>query len=151
MAATPLEVRLLGPLEVCAGDVNLRIAGTKPRALLAVLALDAGRALAGDRLIDELWPDEPPATVRTALAVNVSRLRAAIGKTAIETTDAGYRLAIEPEAVDVGRFRRFVAAHLYDDALALWRGDALAGLAFGGRPAAVAGLPELPPQAETRS
>ena len=85
-----------------------------------------------ERLIDELWGDEPPATATTALQVYISRLRKTLGEGAIETREPGY--LVEGD-VDVRRFDELVssarrsepprAAELLSEALGLWRGDAL--------------------------
>jgi DNA-binding SARP family transcriptional activator len=104
----------------------------KQGALLAVLALNAGRVVPAEHLIDELWGDEPPATATTALQVYISRLRKTLGEGAIETREPGY--LVEGD-VDVRRFDALVssarrsepprAAELLSEALGLWRGDAL--------------------------
>ena len=76
----PMEVRLLGGIEVVGGDGGtLSVQGAKLRALLALLALAPGRVVATDRLIDDLWGDDPPATVSNALQGLVSKLRKALG------------------------------------------------------------------------
>jgi DNA-binding SARP family transcriptional activator len=128
-----MEYALLGPLEVRSHGRTIAVGRGKQRALLAVLALNAGRVVPAERLIDELWGDEPPATAGTALQVYVSRLRKSLGPAAIETREPGY--LVEGD-VDVQRFDQLVskargseppqAAELLNDALGLWRGAALA-------------------------
>ena len=70
-----IEYRVLGPLEVREGDRPLPLGGAKQRALLALLILNANRVVSRERLIDELWGDEPPETAVTSVQVYVSRLR----------------------------------------------------------------------------
>ena len=128
-----VDYALLGPLEVRSDGRTIVVGRGKQRALLAVLALNAGRVVSAERLIDELWGDEPPATAATAVQVYVSRLRKTLGDRAIETRDPGY--LVEGD-VDVRRFDELVseaqrsdpprAAELLREALALWRGAALA-------------------------
>jgi DNA-binding SARP family transcriptional activator len=127
-----VEYALLGPLEVRSDGQTIAVGRGKQRALIAVLALNAGRVVPAERLIDELWGEEPPATASTALQVYVSRLRKSLGESAIETREPGY--LVEGD-VDVRRFDELVsearrseprrAAELLSDALALWRGAAL--------------------------
>ena len=128
-----MEVRVLGPLEVVVDGRSLRLPGAKPRALLATLALAAGEAVSAERLIDELWGDDPPETAANALQVHVSQLRRALGADAVRRRPPGYELAVPPEAVDLVRFERLLetaraaeperAAGVLREALALWRGD----------------------------
>jgi DNA-binding SARP family transcriptional activator len=135
-----LEFRILGPLEVLVDGEERPIRGTKQRAVLAILLLDAGRVVSTDRLIDLLWAESPPATAVTSLQNFVSQLRKTLGTDVVRTTPPGYRLEIAPEQLDLERFRRVVegaksrpaeerSAELRV-ALGLWRGPALADLAF---------------------
>jgi DNA-binding SARP family transcriptional activator len=112
------------------------------------LALHAGEPVSADRLVDELWGESSPTTARTVVHGLVSRLRGVLepgrGKTQpgalIQTLGSGYRLAIEPDAVDAHRFKRLidearsgpaeVRAAKLSAALALWRGPALADFAY---------------------
>jgi DNA-binding SARP family transcriptional activator len=128
-----VEYALLGPLEVRSDGRTIAVGRGKQRALLAVLALNAGRVVPAERLIDELWGDEPPATAATALQVYVSRLRKSLGEGAIETREPGY---LVEGRVDVRSFETLVskarqseparAAELLAEALGLWRGAPLA-------------------------
>jgi predicted ATPase/class 3 adenylate cyclase len=137
-----MEYRVLGPLEVRDGDRSLPLAGAKQRALLALLLLNANRVVSRDRLIDQLWGEEPPETAVTSIQVYVSRLRKLLAAETLLTRPPGYLLEVEPENVDLFRFERLVgearqvdperAAQLLDEALALWRGPALAE--FAGEP-----------------
>ena len=125
---------MLGPLEVRDGGETISVGRGKPRALLVLLLLNAGRVVPTERLIDELWGDEPPATASTALQVYVSKLRKALGDDAIRTRSPGYSIESGPE--DLRAFERLTAearevdaaasARLLRDALALWRGPPLA-------------------------
>jgi DNA-binding SARP family transcriptional activator len=131
-----MDFRLLGAIEI-AGQVSpLR---RQERSLLAILLLRANESVALAELVDLLWPDGPPADARGSLQVYVSRLRKALPGITITSSAAGYAVQVEPESVDVERFRRQVAAArdqsdpvLRGDslrvALELWRGDPLADL-----------------------
>ncbi|WP_406530075.1 BTAD domain-containing putative transcriptional regulator, partial [Streptomyces sp. I8-5] len=118
------------------------IGGARLRALLTVLALRPGRTVPAGVLVDEVWDGEPPADAVGALQALVGRLRRAVGHDAIVSADSGYRLAAEPDAVDLHRFERLAgegaraleegdpvkARTVLDDALVLWRGPVLADL-----------------------
>jgi DNA-binding SARP family transcriptional activator len=133
-----VEYRLLGPLEVRNDDGLLALGGTKQRALLALLLLNANGVVARARLVDELWGDDPPETAVASVQVYVSRLRKLLPAGALLTRAPGYLLAVEPDAVDLKRFERLTAAardaepasasRLLGEALALWRGPPLADL-----------------------
>jgi DNA-binding SARP family transcriptional activator len=120
-----MEFRVLGPLEVAEDGRLLALSG-RPRALLAVLLVHANEVVSSDRLVDALWGDEPPPTAQNALQVHVSQLRKLLGAGRIETRSPGYRLAVGPDELDSARFERLLAEGRPDDALALWRGRALA-------------------------
>ncbi|MGW5251794.1 BTAD domain-containing putative transcriptional regulator [Streptomyces sp. NPDC004012] len=135
---------ILGPLDVRTEDgAPLDPGGPRPRALLTLLLLDAGRTVSAERLADGLYGDEPPAGRANALQSQISRLRRRLAPHArIEATATGYRLCVSPEAVDAHRFERLArqgsaalaggdhhgAAAVLREALALWRGPALADL-----------------------
>ncbi|MEV5156888.1 BTAD domain-containing putative transcriptional regulator [Streptomyces sp. NPDC053728] len=118
------------------------LGGARLRALLTVLALRPGRTVPAGALVDEVWDGDPPADAPGALQALVGRLRRALGRDAVESAADGYRLAADPDAVDLHRFDRLVgegsraleagdavkAAAVLDEALALWRGPALADL-----------------------
>jgi DNA-binding SARP family transcriptional activator/DNA-binding beta-propeller fold protein YncE len=143
-----LELGILGPLSLTVGGEARPVAGDKLQALLARLVLDANRAVATERLIDELWGDEPPATARQSLHVHVGRLRRLLadgtGPSPLETTGSGYLLRLGADELDALRFRSLVesarveqaagrlgaAGDAFREALALWRGDALEGIAL---------------------
>ena len=100
---------MLGPLEVRSDGRSISIGRGKQRSLLAVLALDAGRVVPVERLIDELWGDAPPPTATTALQVYVSKLRKALGEGAIETRAPGYVLRCGPDELDLRRFEQLTS------------------------------------------
>ncbi|MFC4912724.1 BTAD domain-containing putative transcriptional regulator [Actinomadura gamaensis] len=139
-----MRIAILGPIEVRhvgeAGARTVGIAGARLRVLLTRLALEPGRTVSAERLIDDLWEDDPPAGAPNALQALVSRLRAAIGREVIESHAGGYRLAVPPDAVDAHEFETRVQAarNVADpraralalrEALSLWRGQALADAA----------------------
>jgi DNA-binding SARP family transcriptional activator len=153
-----MEFGILGPLEVRdpAGGL-VRVPGAKERALLADLVVQAGRVVAVDRLVEDLWGEEPPGNPANTLQGRVSALRRALGPGGaglVVTRPPGYVLEVAPERVDAGRFEGLVAAAgravgagaigLLVEALGLWRGPALAE--FADRPwaqVAAARLEEL--------
>jgi len=133
-----MDFRLLGPLEVWHEGRALELRGQKRRAVLALLLLHANEVVSRDRLIDELWEEHPPANASAALQNHISRLRKDLGPELLVTKESGYLLSVDPAALDVRRFERLVSeagklaaperrAKL-DEALALWRGPALADL-----------------------
>jgi DNA-binding SARP family transcriptional activator len=132
--------RILGPVEVADESGPLELGGQKQRALLALLLIHAGEAVASDRIVDELWGDQPPRTVTTSLQNLVSQLRKLLGPDVLVTRPPGYMLRIDREQVDAGRFERLIAearqaepaerAAKLQEGLALWKGPPLADLAF---------------------
>ena len=138
-----IDFLLLGPLEVVKDGVSLRLGGPRPRALLAALLVETDQFVSRDRLIDELWGDDPPATAENALQGQVSALRRLLpGR--IVTSGTAYRLAARPDEIDARRFEMAVgkaqllldrqpamAAAQLADALQAWRGPALDGAAIG--------------------
>jgi DNA-binding SARP family transcriptional activator len=142
-----VELFLLGPLAGRLGGEPVVLGGPRQRAVLARLALSAGAVVPTERLVDELWDGDPPPSAVNTLQSYVSNLRRAYGAgaTVIERAGPGYRLALEPEAIDARRFERLVSAALegratdpeaagrhLEEALALWRGPALADFADEG-------------------
>ena len=123
-----VRIRLLGPLSVTDADGRtVDLGGALLRVLLTALALDADRPVSAARLIDTLWPDEQPANPGNALQALVSRLRGALGRDLVPATPVGYRLDLDPAEVDVHRFEQLLGRPgELADALALWRGPALA-------------------------
>ena len=108
-----VRIGMLGPLEVRADEAaRVEVPGARLRTLLIMLALEPGRMVGTARLIDGIWADTPPAGAANALQALVSRLRRAVPMAVVESHPAGYRLVIDPDAVDVSRFERLAAAGL---------------------------------------
>ncbi|MFF5297570.1 BTAD domain-containing putative transcriptional regulator [Paractinoplanes globisporus] len=121
-----MRIGLLGPFEVRLDDGALAdVPGARLRALLIALALEPGRVVPKATLADWIWGSQPPADATNSLHRLVSRLRKALPPGSIEGHLDGYRLAVEPEAVDAVRFERLVAAGSLGPALDLWRGAAM--------------------------
>jgi DNA-binding SARP family transcriptional activator len=135
-----MDFRILGPLEVSEQERPLALGGIKQRSLLAVLLLHANEVVSSDRLIDELWGDAPPPTAAKSLQVHVSRLRKTLGEQRLATRPPGYLLQVDTSELDLSRFERLAgeatgvepsrAAEKLREALAMWRGPALADLAY---------------------
>src|SRR5450631_2148214 len=104
-----MQVRLFGELEAVAEGVPVPVRGAKQRALLALLALQRGRPVSADRLIDVLWGDGQAANPANALQAQIGQLRRTFGAAAILTSEAGYALAVGSDDVDVVRFGQLVA------------------------------------------
>jgi DNA-binding SARP family transcriptional activator len=116
------EFRLLGPLEAVVDGTPVPLAAAKPRALLALLLLHRNHVVSSERLIDELWEDDPPAQATKALQVYVSQLRKALGADRLLTRPPGYLLRVEPGELDLERFEELRREGRHEEALALWRG-----------------------------
>jgi DNA-binding SARP family transcriptional activator len=135
-----MEFRLLGPLEISREGEQLALGGSKQRSLLAILLLHANQVVSADRLTDELWGAEPPATAWKSIQVYVSRLRKELGARRLVTRTPGYLLQVERSELDLARFEQLLgeaseadpvgAARMLREALELWRGPALADLAY---------------------
>ena len=136
-----IEFRVLGPLEVLVEGRALELKRRKQRSLLALLLLHTGEVVSTDRLIEELWAGKPPKAAVGSLQNLVSALRKQLGAETVETQAPGYRLIADTERVDLHGFERLVGtagetedaqrrAELLREALALWRGPALADLVF---------------------
>jgi DNA-binding SARP family transcriptional activator len=133
-----MEFRILGPLEVEDEGRVLKLGGAKQRGLLTLLLLRANEAVSRDRLIDELWGDQPPETASTAIQVHISQLRKVLGCDVIVTQAPGYAVRLENGQLDLERFEEAVAgargvapaeaAERLREALGLWRGVPLAEL-----------------------
>ena len=126
-----MELRLLGPIEVRLDDRSIELGPRKQRALLAMLALQVGRTVTADRLVEGLWGEEPPSSAPKMVQLYVSHLRPLLeGSGArIVTRNGGYELQLSGDDVDVVRFERLLDESRAREALALWRGDALADVA----------------------
>jgi DNA-binding SARP family transcriptional activator len=134
-----VDFRILGPLQVLDEGRDVTPRRAKQRALLAALLLHGNELISADRLIDQVWGDEPPPTAGKALQGHVSALRKLVGTTRIETESGGYRLGVHVGELDVDRFDSAVRAakavadpadraRRLREALAGWRGAPLADL-----------------------
>jgi DNA-binding SARP family transcriptional activator/ABC-type branched-subunit amino acid transport system substrate-binding protein len=146
-----MQFRILGPLDVAENGHRIDLGGPRQRALLALLLLNANEVVSRDRLIDELWGEEPPASAVKTLQVHVSRLRGSLngrdgasgpGAGRLETHGHGYLLRVEPGELDADRFRTLLeeakrdlargeagpASESLREGLGLWRGPPLADL-----------------------
>ena len=142
-----MEFHVLGPLEVTAGGRSLSVGGSRTRAVLALLLLNANRVVSADRLMEELWPQlasrqgrrQPPGPALGA-AQGASGGRG--GRPARRPARPGYVLRVAPDELDVLRFEQLAASgrdalaggdaatavRVLDEALSLWRGSALADI-----------------------
>ncbi|MEU8665039.1 AfsR/SARP family transcriptional regulator, partial [Actinoplanes philippinensis] len=106
-----LRVRLLGGLRVTRGGAELPISGARLRGLIARLAVAGGRPVAPGLLVEALWPQEQPTDPANALQSLISRLRRMLGGgDTVTQAEGGYRLAVQPDDVDVLRLERLAAA-----------------------------------------
>ena len=143
---TVLDVsfRILGPLEVVRGGRQVELGPRRQRALLALLVLHANQVVAGERLIDELWGEAPPASAANMIQVYVSRLRKALGPGVLLTQPPGYVLQVGEGQLDSARFATLLAAAgdalragdpgaartLLGEADSLWRDPPLADFTY---------------------
>jgi WD40 repeat protein/DNA-binding SARP family transcriptional activator len=136
-----VQFRVLGPLEADAGEGPIPLGGRKQRAVLASLLVRANEVVSADALIDDVWGEEPPDTAKNILQTYVANLRKALGDDRLQGRPPGYVLSIGPAELDAIRFDDLVtrakrslpvdpnvAIATFEDALALWRGPALADL-----------------------
>src|SRR5947209_14274085 len=138
-----MDFRILGPLEADDGAAALALGPPRQRALLARLLLEAGRTVPLDRLLDDLWGDDPPETAVKMVQIYVSHLRKVLPDGMLRTHGRGYVLALDAATLDLDRFAQLReagraalargepvgAGARLRDALALWRGPALAEFA----------------------
>jgi DNA-binding SARP family transcriptional activator/tetratricopeptide (TPR) repeat protein len=139
------EIWLLGPVLLVAGGRTVEAGPPQRRAVLAALAVDAGRVVTTETVIDRVWGADPPEAARRSLHAHVARLRRLLAESAtgrdpvrLVRRSGGYVLEIPVERVDLHRFRRMLdetdAADdsrrvvLLREALSLWQGDPLGGL-----------------------
>jgi len=141
-----MEFRVLGPLEVRLGGECVQLGGAKQRAVLAVLLLRAGEVVPVERLVDEVWGDDPPPSAAHTLESYVSRLRQLFNGhgTALVRRGAGYAIEVGEATLDARGFvelqEQAALAAAMDEhadvlaltaaALAMWRGPALADVAL---------------------
>ena len=153
-----MYIRVLGPLSIHYGTVEMTLTAQKPCTVLALLLLNNDRVVPVSALIDEIWEEVPPKTARTALRTYVFDLRkklaqttgltlAEVAETKLQTVQNGYRFVAEPEQFDLDVYRRLQragskamdagdfhsAAQYFRQALHLWRGPAAADVEPGTR------------------
>ncbi|HEY2373023.1 MAG TPA: AfsR/SARP family transcriptional regulator [Gaiellaceae bacterium] len=154
-----IEFGLLGPLSVRTERGDVRLGGARQRSTLAILLLNAGQVVSVERLADDLYSGDAPATAVAQVQRQISDLRKALGAEArVETSPPGYVLRLDAHELDITRFERLLAQgtealnrgdaasarSIFEEALALWRGRPLADLAgFGFAQAAAGRLEEL--------
>ncbi len=133
---------VLGPLEARDEDGLLALGGPRQRSVLALLLLETGRAVAADRLVTEIWGDEPPDGARDSLYTYISNLRGSLGRDRLFRAEGGYRLEpVEGDIVDAAEVearlaeaRRLAASDpasavaLIEESLSSWRGRPYEGL-----------------------
>ncbi|HEX2402832.1 MAG TPA: BTAD domain-containing putative transcriptional regulator, partial [Mycobacterium sp.] len=148
---TGVVIRVLGPLEVVVDGRPVPLGSPQLRRLLVTLVVERDEVVSVDRLVEVLWGDAPPVRASGALQTLVYRLRAALaaedteaGRDVVVTRPPGYVLEVSADTVDAARFEATVsdaqsvlragdapgALKLFEEALALWRGPALAEFGF---------------------
>jgi predicted ATPase/DNA-binding SARP family transcriptional activator len=143
---TALRIGVLGPLQVQDGaGTPIAVGGARARALLVLLALQPGRTVPVEQLVEGQYGADPPADAVGAVQAQVARLRRALPPGVLVFDGGGYRLAVDPDDVDAGAFERLAAegrallaggdpkaaAAALRAGLALWRGPALTDLTHG--------------------
>jgi predicted ATPase/DNA-binding SARP family transcriptional activator len=146
-----IEISVLGPLHLVVGGATTGVPGRRERVVLSVLTVNAGEAVSVGKLADHLWGEAPPRTWQKALQSAVSNIRNVVETAGgtdpgwLETTEAGYRLALPAERIDLYEFHRHAARgreHLragdasgarrsFAAALALWRAEEPADMGDG--------------------
>src|SRR5436309_2005791 len=142
-----MRVQLLGPVQICAGGEAVEVGPPQRCLLFAALAVDGGRPVSTERLIDRVWGQQPPREARRTVQTHIANIRGVLRR--ITAPDlavplvrrrGGYLLDLDPDHVDLLRFRRLAsqaargeqpAAHavvLWREALRLWHAEPLAGL-----------------------
>ena len=141
-----MRFRALGPLRVWDGAAWSAIGAAHQRVVLAVLLAEAGRVVSTDRLVFEIWGDRPPRTAAHAVQVYIGRLRRVLGPDGpLSTNGRGYQMVTAEDDLDANLFERLVdsgtrsltdgrlepGVAALSEALALWRGPALADVPAG--------------------
>ena len=154
-----VRFRLLGPMEITVRGESTALPGAAERALLAQLLLSPGRTIPATMLVDRLWSESSlPVDPMNALQIRVSKLRRALKSVGVSDLVSregiGYRADVQPDAVDAVDFAARIrdararaarseaeVTHLesYDEALALWRGEALSDCSVALKPSVPAG------------
>jgi SARP family transcriptional regulator, regulator of embCAB operon len=150
------EIKVLGSLEVSVNGISIVPNASKPRHLLAMLAMNVGKLVTSSTLIEELWANSAPRSAQSTLQTYVLSLRnhirealpdgeESLVRDILVTKHAGYQLQVEPEAVDAIRYTRLATAgraamtagdharaeRLLSEALSLWRGAVLVDVSVG--------------------
>jgi DNA-binding SARP family transcriptional activator/tetratricopeptide (TPR) repeat protein len=142
-----MEFRLFGEIDLQAAGQGLDVGTPRQQAVLAALAVDVGRPVSVETLIDRVWGDDPPVEARNVLYSHLSRIRRLLGQASaadsparISRRSTGYVLDIDPDVVDLHRFTRLVEcgkdtrntdvdrAAALDEAMRMWRGAPLAAI-----------------------
>nr|WP_083467393.1 tetratricopeptide repeat protein [Kibdelosporangium sp. MJ126-NF4]CEL23373.1 Signal transduction response regulator / Disease resistance domain-containing protein [Kibdelosporangium sp. MJ126-NF4]CTQ96891.1 transcriptional activator domain [Kibdelosporangium sp. MJ126-NF4] len=130
-----IEFRLLGEIEAWLNGEPVDLGHARQRCVLVTLLVEANQVVQVDQLLDRVWGERVPIRARETLYSYLSRLRQALPGVAFARRSGGYVLTVDPDDVDLHRFRRLVGqareagdVRLFDEALALWRGDAFADL-----------------------
>src|SRR3981081_2893950 len=138
-----MQFRGLGTIEVIEDGRAMPVGGPKPSALLAHLLIEAGKTVPRDRLVDDLWGDDPPPTAQDTLNVHLAILRRVLGAR-LRRQPNGYLLVASPEEIDATCFEAAVTAGREDStdpqaagsalraALSMWRGPVFGGPPVGG-------------------
>ncbi|WP_395106494.1 tetratricopeptide repeat protein [Actinomadura sp. SCN-SB] len=140
-----MEFRVLGPLEMWAGERRRPLGYARERRLLAILLMSPGKPVATEALIQRVWDGDPPDRARDRLYPHITRLRgrlADLDDVRLESRSGGYVLDVDRSRIDYHLFRdlrsqarsmaetgdREYALRLFRDATALWRGEPLDGV-----------------------
>jgi DNA-binding SARP family transcriptional activator len=150
-----VEISLLGPLEVLKNGAVITPSAPKLRRVLSILVIHANEVIRRERLVDELWDDDPPTSVTTTIQTYIYQLRKQLRLTvtpepggavaALHTAPNGYQLTLDPAGLDFARFAAMAergqdevrigklsaAGRTFSDALRLWRGPALVDVPLG--------------------
>ena len=135
-----VEFRILGPLEIRRNGAAIEVTGQRQRAVLALLLLNANHVVPTERLVDELWGENPPRTAVTSLQNAIVQLRKLLGPDVLQTRSPGYILRVDPDLYDLARFESLLGyareappeerAQLLREALEEWRGVPLEELGY---------------------
>ena len=135
MSEESVEFRLFGGVEADRDGTPIDLGHARQLCVLAVLLVGANTTVSVDELLDRVWAGEPPARAKESLQSYLTRLRRALPELTITRHSAGYLLAVDELTVDLHRFRELAATAQktgdpaeFEQALALWHGDPLAGL-----------------------
>ncbi|WP_232519875.1 AfsR/SARP family transcriptional regulator [Actinosynnema pretiosum] len=133
-----VELRVLGQVEVRVNGRVVPVGHARQRCVLVALVVEANRVVPVERLLERVWADRAPHRARQVVGNYVSRLRRALaGEVVIASRGGGYALEVDPDLVDLHRFRRLVARArggevdglaLLEEAVGLWRGEAFGGV-----------------------